>query len=514
MKENVSKVYFDYELFINRDVEKELAHDLLTGKESEQRVLEFTGIAGQGKTELLKWVYTEAKKKGIFSAYIDFELSEYHRPEIYPILEAIAHHLSLNSHVKNYFAPFNLVLPDYINAFKKYYLDLWKEPKGADRTPVNELEEKLIAGFNAGVKQLLASGKLALCLDSTDKAYFIATQQFEEQVLQHFTDDPNFILVVAGQQRVKWSLRLQKRVNLHQLERFGYEDTRLLVDRLSEKKKFDIEDRDELYKKIWELTLGHPFGSYKFLDIISEGFRNSLKKEIVRTLYPRCIDSLIENVVKGRILANLDLGPVYPPAEKILFYIAPLRRIEFGTLWFMLSTFLEKFKGKSFLFFEELLGEFQNQTYVFSPWRLGEGFEMDEVTRSILLSDLRINHPEHFLEIQEILACQYDIWVSQTRDASQVKNIVEKLYHQTLLLKEIESDDIDAHIQKELEHYLDRYFTTEFLQSEVQMHEQLGRLSKALKGDKELSEMIDVSGLSDIIGNRMKEIQNRKRRNV
>lgn len=498
---------FNPDLFIDRKAEKELVKDLLSEKETEHRILEFSGIAGQGKTELLKWAYTEAKTKKLLSAYIDFERSEYHRKEIYPILETIAAQLSAETHVKAFFDPFVQTLPSYVDEFNRYYRGLWENPGTADRKPLIRLEKELIGKFNTGIRGLLLSCKLVLCLDSTDKAYEIAIREFEQQFLQNFADSPNFILLVAGQQRFDWlKPHLQKRVSRCQLRRFEYEEVRKFLNQYDKIKQLNIEDQEQLLSQMWNLTLGHPFSSYKFLDIMSDGFKKRLSRDIVSTVYPRSVKSLIKNVITDRMLANLDIGENYPSPEKILFYIAPLRRIEFVTLWFALTTFLgDWFEKKPFIFFEELLEEFQKHTHIFSLWKLGQGFNMEEVTRSILLSDLRINNCEQFVEIQKILAGQYDIWVSQTRDASQIKNIVEKFYHHTMLLKETRPDNVDNIIQHELKRYLDLYFTTEFIPDEVRLHEQLDRLAKDLEGDRELSQMTDIPTLLDIIEVRMKE---------
>lgn len=505
MKRYIPEVYFDQKLFINREVEKELAENLLTARETKQRVLEFIGIAGLGKSELLKWIYIKAKKRRLLSAYIDFELNRYHNGEIYPVLETIVDHLSQDSSVKESFTNFSDMLDDYVDKYTTYYQELWKDPKRADKKLLNKLEGALIEELLEQLNKLLTLRKVVLCLDSTDKAYSRTLDIVEEKILSRFIDNQNLILIVAGQHRLKWTASLEKRVTVHQLERFEEKDTSSQLDRLLKDKDILVEDKDELYKKVWELTLGHPFGSYTFWDSISDGFRRSLKKEIVQRLFPQSIKSLVENVVKNRMLANLDLGYEYPLAEEILLYLAPLRRIEFSMLHFILTMFLNKWfdQDKPFTFFENMLGKFQADTHIFSPWVLGIGYDMNEVARSILLSHLRINYEEKFIKIQETLVQQYDELVKQTRDASQIKNIVEKLYHQTLLLKEEKVSNITTEIKKELGKYLENYFTDQLLKNKIQKHEQLDRLKKAIENDKELSEMIDISELLKLIENRM-----------
>jgi hypothetical protein len=500
----VPSVDFNPDLFANREIERELVENLLSGK-IDQRLLEFTGIAGQGKTELLKWTYTQAKSaKNILSAYIDFGAAEYHRPEIHPILETISAHLVSPQE----FDSFNKVLFTYTEEFRKYQRQLWEESRTADRTLVNDLEKELIKQFKNGLNQLLASHKILLCLDSTERAYSPAIKLLEEEILQDYTDNPNFILVIAGQHRFNWSQRsLRRQIKTHPLGRLDQDATRDLISRLAKNKDMTIEDREYLLEQMWKLTLGHPFSSYKFLDILSDNFNKPLTKDILKAHYARSIDDLIQKVVKDRILEHLELSPVYPPPEEVLMFLAPLRRIEFGTVWFMLNTFLgDWFQDKPFIFFEELLAEFQNHSYVFTPWVLGAGFDLEDVTRNIMLSHLRLNQHDLFMEIQEKLAKQYDIWVSQTRDASQVKNVVESLYHHAMIATEKQAD-VSLVVQNKLEAYLGDYFTAEFIDSELQLHEQFDRLKRSLERDKELSQMTDPSVLLKSIESRMKREQ-------
>ncbi len=501
------KVDFDSALFVNRIKEREIFERVWTGVEKERRFLEFTGIAGQGKSELLKYFFTEARQpQKSLAAYVDFFLSEYHRPEIHPILETIAVHLCTDESdpaVVDFFADFKKAFDIYLIAFRKYQRQAWEDPRAANRKAATDAEKEMIQKFNDALSQILQSYKVVICLDSAEKAYLAAVWQFEESVLQFHADNPNLIVVVAGQQQLNWTLnKLRNRLSRHDLGRFDENASRQFMAKLAAGKSLAIEDQDGLFQAMFHLTLGHPYSSYKFLDFLSDGFRHALSRDALRDLYDRSIKELIAKVIRDRILEEVNLGSDYPPAEKVLQYLAPLRRVEFGAIWFMLTRFSpEWFETKPFQFFEDMIAEFQQSSHVFTPWTLGTGFDLEEVTRNILLAHLRINEPDHFKEIQEILTRQYDLWVSQTRDASQIKNMVEKLYHQAMLLTEQREKNIGGILEEELQRYLNTYFTLAYLGTAVRRHEQRERLRKTLEADAELASLVSLSRLTDMVKN-------------
>lgn len=502
---SIQAVPFDPDLFVDRKEEQKIFFDTVRTR-SGQAYLEFNGVAGQGKSELLRWIYYNAKKEGYISAYIDFELPQYHRPEIYPILQTVADHLS-TSISPDFFHAFKEKLPLCLEQLQNFYRDSLENPQDADRRPLKELEDKLATAFHEGLTSLLKSHKVVLCLDSTEKAYPPALRSFEEQVLQHHTRDRNFIIVTAGQEKLVWkNTEIKDLVKQYDLSRLDPRGVHEQMNRLAEKKGFKIEDSDLVSNKMLQLTLGHPFSNYKLIDFWTNGFKTSLNKTIVEDekRFAQSIRELIESIIKDRILERLQLSEGYPPVKDILWYLAPLRRIEFGTLWYMLSTFLEgQFKGKRFDFFEKLMEEFRT-TYIFMPWQLGVGYDLEPVVRNILLWDMRINTPEEYIKVQKILSEQYDKWVAQSHDATQIKNIVERLYHYAAYLQKTrEVQDINPSVQSELKRYLQDYFSPEFAGGEVALRDQLNRLLSALESDKELSTLIDIAALLQLIRNFM-----------
>lgn len=496
-------VDFDEELFVNREVEKQLFGDILTEKQTEQRFLEFVGVAGQGKTELLKWIYITAKKSpGCLAAYIDFDLTPYHRPEIYPLLQTVIAYFELRT--SPVFKAFYKKLQEFEVKFREYQKELAAEPHAANRRPVDQMEDELVQAFNKGLKSVLIDHKVVLCLDSTERADLRVLRRFEEQILGHLSDNQNLILAIAGQERVAWQLRdLRRRIKRSELSRLTPEETYEQISRLAQRNDFEIGDLKFIRERIWEITLGHPFSNFQFVNVLTSGFKDKLTHEEVKDHISQALSDLVDKVIKERMLRNLQLGDQYPPAAYVLRVLSPLRRIEFGVLWYVLTNFIsEKFEGKPFSFFEELLAKFQKNTHVFTAWILGSGFDLERVARSILLEDLQQNYHSLYMDINRELDKQYDTWVHLTHDASQVKNMVERLYHYASWLGKEDSEKIQERLELALQDYCERYLNQKATgQDAVSIHEQRDRLKRALKNDEELSEMIDITRLIAIVDN-------------
>ena len=483
---------FNPNLFVNREKEREWFNNILEEQRLDIQLVEYIGVSGQGKTLLLRqFFYSATGRQKCLVGYIDLQRDRLSRKDVCPILEEIVRHLCRNKEAKAFFHKFNKQLKAY-NQHKK---------SDEEEEVLFDNQIELLEDFTICLKSLPSFYKVVLCFDNTECVDPAVIQHLAGYLFEPLLNQENFLLVFAGQQEIDWENRkVRRQVKQKQLTPLTTEDIDALIDRLLPQDKLPVRNKGRLLEKICQLTLGHPLSSYNVLDVLSEGFSVSLPDEITEKYYRRSVKELVERVIKKRILQNLELSSDYPSPEEILFYLAPLRRIEFSTIHFVLSTFLpDSFPKKPYDLFEKLITEFQTQTYIFTPWTLGAGFDLEEVTRNILLSDLRINHNEKFIEIQRALIDQYDQWIERTSDASQVKNIVERLYHAALLMIEEKVENITEIIVKKLKEYMNRYFTEEYIGDESLVRDQISRLKNALKRDRELCQLTDISILLETI---------------
>lgn len=116
---------------------------------------------------------------------------------------------------------------------------------------------------------------------------------------------------------------------------------------------------------------------------------------------------------------------------------------------------------------------------------------------------MRINAPETFQDVEQTLAAQYDRWVGKTRDATQIRNMVERCYHYATYLKTTEAPDLNHLLHQELERYVDTYFCSGDADATQAFYSQLNRLYNTLEEDKDLQSLVDVPQLLNAIRERL-----------
>jgi len=490
---SLPQVPFDADLFVDRDYECRRVVEAICSPGMSAQFFEFQGISGQGKSELLKWVYHQAATEGYCAAYIDLESVYYYRTTIEPLLETIVRHLEQAAGTAA-FTPFWDELPAYCERLHTAYLSRLEHPPYPENDELATREHALIRAFHDGMHRVFATRTVVFCLDSTERAYARVLDMFEAQILREYIDNPAFVLLSAGQHPVVWhSVQIKDRIRRVALRPFKRDAVRQQVQRLADKISLTLEESAAVADKIMHLTQGHPYCVYKMMTFLAADRSRPVDTARVDARTGHMLTLLVEQVIEERILEHLSFGDEYPPVKEMLWYLAPLRYIEMSTFRHVLSTFLSDwFRGKNFIIFEQLAGEFQ-QTAIFTEWRLGNGFNMDALVRHVLVSDMQINDMEFYLTMQEQLGEHYDGLVSQTQDATHIKNIVERIYHYAVFLWGTQPNSVNGNIQEVVHEYLRDYFSIREGRSAETLRDQTGRLYRALKIDEELGNLINIA---------------------
>ena len=478
-------VPFVPELFANRREEQQIFLDLLYARKLPKRHLEFTGIAGQGKTQFLKWIYHNPRGENYFPAYIDFEAdADYYRAGSHAVLKAIAEQFAstLDS-----------------EAFHSFRNVIISSDDSCDET-------SLIASFNQDLTKLLNFHKIIFCLDSTEQFPSANFQQLEELVLYPHAAHDNFMFVAAGQMFRKWNPKIHRQIQRRKLANFSPECIDEQAEKLLAVKEIFAEDKDVILEKIRELTLGHPLSCYTLLRVLTHRFEGALNQFVVQDVQrlQEAIEILIEDVIEGRILRRVDSSST-PALKDILWHLAPLRWIEIGSLKHVLSHFLgEQLRQVKITYFQELMQELLNKD-IFIERDLVRGSRITPVVRNILLSDMRLRQRRSFIEIHGSLHGYYDRCVRKTHDATQIKNILETLYHFASFLRETQPNYIDSLLQEQLHEYLQMYFTREAFRDDIDLLEQFSRLASEIQQDRDLHKLANIDGLLSLLDDYRKE---------
>lgn len=488
-------VPFAENLFVGRSKETQLFTDIISA--DEHVYLEFIAVAGQGKTELLKSIYHRASKENYLAAYVDFGDKEaYHRSEIYRILETIA--TQLDAQVSS--RPFQLFqkeLTAYVDQLRQVGLDFWTDPKSADHLRIIKKEEDVNEAFHQGLKTILLQNdwkRLVLCLDSTEKAYDVAFYKFEQRILGNYVNNPKFMIVSAGQRRMVWKNdAIRHLIQSHNLPCLEPDEVYKQIRAILNTKDIILEDDQAVADVVWDMTRGHPYSSYRLLNMLTNDFtQRSLNAAIIRSRRNESIKKLIRQVVHERMLEEFALTEEYPPLEEILWHLAPLRHIELGMLQHVLTRSIEQCRGESLPFFNKLLGELQRM-YIFERWQFGRGYDLNPTVRNLLTEDMRTNAFNEFLANHEHLIKEYERLIPRSDPVSRIKFIVEALYHRTVLLhtKGQERQAIFDLIHEQLLGYLNTYFKPERFSppnKPLRLYESLEQLRQALYTDHELQQ--------------------------
>ncbi len=479
-------------LFVNRESAKQ---EFLNGLASSGASVfwEFYGVAGQGKTELLKWIAANSSEAAYVAAYVDFEAARFYQSSLAHVVEAIISQLT-SQIGQNIFLQTQERLLAYREQAAAAYVAAPQIAADSPPPAVEECEQAFLQAFCEELQTILAWRTFVLCLDSMEKAYRPALRRLEEAVILPHVKHPHFFLATAAQERSAWTnLAVRQKFRWILLRNFEPKHAREQVEQLARVKQIAIEESEAVFAQILRLTAGHPYGTYKLVKIASNEFTAPLapfehrQTEIAR--------ELVEHVVKRRLLARTHLDSAYPPACKILWHLSPLRQIELGVVQRVLSHFMpEAFERKPLNVFERLIGVFQASSML-TKWQLDSGFVIEPAARSLLLWDMRLNAPQTFVDVTATLANLYADKIAKTHEATQVKNIIEWLYHYAACRKITAPHYVNEEIQEAFALCLTRHFTSNQIDDETALREQIDRLRHGLEYDEDLEQLVEKDDL-------------------
>lgn len=450
---------FDYhrDLFVDRDQEIDQFMRIVRATDR-TKYLEFVGVSGQGKTELLKWIAYKAREQGYLPVYLDFSNNLFQRPEIFPLLEETAEQLD-EMRAESPFRSFWEILPKYKDALRHFYKESWLSDT-VDAKPFIELESKLIDSFSNGLTAVAEKSIIVLCMDSSEKAYDRSFREFENNILSRYSNNANFMIVTAGQTPVKWESETFPKeskdyIEPTRLSPLDQNNAVAQIERIAECKGRSLANPDLIGNKLFEITLGHPFSNFQLVDYWLDAEKSDkLSPELFEKQLSVGLRVLIKRFIEKQILMSVYIDQtIYPSPIEILRHLSPLRHIDFAIIWFVLTNFLPDWfdEQQDFAHVERLLNRLAN-SFVFLPRGHEAGYIMEPVVKNILLYDLKKHDMNKYLEIERAITSQYGYYARQT-SASQIHFFVEHLYHHACYIQ----NDAKHEMREELESRLDRF---------------------------------------------------------
>ena len=457
------------ETFVNRDQEieyvKERTSVIRHSGTAFQPVINFYGVAGIGKTMLMREIYKRMGADNILCALVDFTKHAGYSDFLYGrviILEDIAAGISSQVGLNSL-------------EFEARCAEFWKAHRDKLGQPaLSERQDLVVGAFLDYVDHLLRHPRgivLVLLFDATENAEQAVLDWLEQEVLLPLLRTEKVVLVIAG--RVPWRLKefqVRRRTYQYRLRPFGRETV-----------EQQLPDYRHLTPKIIEVTFGHPDANRRLVEKVHELEQKEgpFSPEQFDAHKAFLVQDLVEGLIDDKVLADMPVE-----VRQALHLIAPLRQFDVNALRHLLTHFLpDTFKERSGHYYLTMLRQMVESSVI--EWDSArKGYAMDCTVRQTLAVDMQLHYPQNYSVIHEEAVGLYEDWICRILEARS-RYLVEKLYHMAEVLRAKEEPDevIGERLQEELVRYLQDFYRGE---EELAVMAGLELLVQELSGDEEL----------------------------
>jgi len=392
--------------FVDREEQiefiKDLLKDLSTGIEPRHRIIEYYGVAGVGKTALLRQVQSLCTEAEIPCLYFDFSSGVTDGDEEIALLRAIV--LETIGDASPEALGFTRIVEEYNQA-------RGQEKDKKDFGPELCFLSKRIA---TEFLRCLRGHMLVLLLDSVDRASARALAFLEREILVQLVSSSPIVAILASRRRIGWTSYSMKRLLLSQrLAPLSREDSA---------KHMESMGRSECADEIYEITNGHPMSNSVVKDLLDQieiAINRRIKCEDFGDYECRLVKALEEEVVQNQIMqaVDLELYPIFRvlsiPRRLNIAILAKVLGADMPSLSWDLDeshTLLERLRSTGLVQWSEGMGD----------------YTLDSTTRLVLSLDMRFSNPDKYLEITKALVNHYE---QEFEERLEPRAAVEALYH-------------------------------------------------------------------------------------
>jgi len=453
----------------------------------DEPITQIYGIAGIGKTTLLKAMQIVCQQQGVPCAFIDFE--EYNE------ISETSRHIWAMKEIGEQIGLDGACLA----TIKKY----WRTVKRARGHPVQfdrqQKERQILDEFVNDAWRILSFNPIVFLFDTVEDITSDLHNWLEEMLMRIVSPNRSKgrspysgLAVLAGRRPVKWkNFKLRRKAgDPRRLDPFAIEYTEAQLREICPEKEYH-----KMAKIIQGITWGHPSSNLTVTQKLQD-IENKSGEEINSYSIKDCEQDLIrelaESIIEQYILKGAD-----PELVGMLQTIAPVRRLDFPPL---VSRLIEKFmpdsSHKNPLSVLSKLSE--NDMVTWESERRTKC--MDAVHRKILTMDMRLRDPQRFAAILDVIITFYDERISKTSGRDQIPHVVEKLFYYTNSLVGLHPKSWQAvqnNIEEELRYGLFHLCRGESDVSSCEFY--IEDLRRMLEQDQELIELLPEGGLESLL---------------
>lgn len=400
--------------FVGREEEIAWFQEMLQGKTSE-RIMSICGAPGIGKSWLVNRLAKECEDVGVDWAIIDFRETA-HDP--LTLLDAIQYRLG-----EEPFTRFSDTLREYIE-FRAQQLREYPSLDDMSRRVLFQRKEgEVVDEFLRCLMQLAEEKQVILLLDSFEKVEDTELARFlQKRLLAELKDRslPNFMVVIAGWNRLAWRDGWEWIISAHELKHFSVEEIR---GRLAINMEIDAEAVDiKLAAAVLEYTEGHPLGVGLAATLVVESVKKG--EQISRDMFPT-----LEGELDERMRTELLMRGVWEQLDRDVMEVVWLCAVP---RWFdagMIRLLKGLENGSEALL--DRITEYRAFVKAHSP----SGYEYHEIVRDLLLSKWQRDDPDKFIELNERAGKFYEEKLEKIKQAGRrfseewQRLTLERVYH-------------------------------------------------------------------------------------
>ena len=440
-----------------------------------QAIINFFGVVGIGKTELLHQIERHCQDKKVPVVFADLGAETYQAPAMgrLAIMEAIIAVASQeNSAPPRQFRRKS----DELRQFLAQQMDedgnlKDDEMSNQQREEQGRAVEREFQVFMT--KRLGKNGRqpLVLLFDETDKARPEFLDWLEETIVSPLVRTDRVLAIFAGRSLVRWKrFEVRRRVHQYRLMPFSIAQTRE-----------QIQNYAGLSDKIIRLTFGHPFANRRVAEQVQliEIRENETITEANFDKYRlRLMEELANILIHEYILQ--DVPGDLKGAFKV---ISTLRQFDVNALRVILPAFLpSQFKGKGGGYYLSMIARMVETTLV--EWDSAKkGYALDPTIRKMLALHIQLSDYKQYLRINEAAIALYEDWIARIPE-NRSGFMIEWLYHRSnVLLVQGKSDqEIGRELGKGFGSYLEEFYKGEDGTSTAM------KILEELKNDRDMDE--------------------------
>jgi hypothetical protein len=410
--------------FANRDEEVELIIErydrLQQSQYVQERLINYYGIPGIGKTRLLSEIRQRLSKRGnVPQAVLTFDDYEHSASSLHAKLHFL--HDLFDSDVRS------RLTPERISALEEQFAAL-------ETAQDDARVDALVQTFVEGLQELVQQQPMVLYLDACEHLRDSLFSWIERMVLLPLVQTERVLCVLASQIELRWRhYHVRRYVMSWNVQPLDEQATHI-----------QIGEAEPIGADVHAITFGHPFASETLLSRLKEmDIEHPTQADVAKNR--AALASYVVDALFDRLMAD-----VSDEVRRVLDIVALFREFDVHVLRHILPRFLSQFAHRSQSSLHGSIRQLIETRLV--HWNSEKrAYEIDMTIRHILAHSLLLNRPTYYRDIHAEAEAYYQNLLAQTRDVEPWgAYLAEYLFHLLQRMRNMETPPQADQVEEEL----------------------------------------------------------------